>query len=316
MARPELPDLASIRAAQERIRPHVTRTSLLRSSVLSELTGGDVQMKLEVEQPTGSFKVRGACNAILTAQRAGSVTGVTTASTGNHARAVAYMGHRFGLPVTAFLASSVPAYRVQALEELGAAVDTSCADQSAALDAARRLAAEHGYVFVPPFDHPDVISGQGTIGVELCADLRDLDAVIVPVSGGGLISGIGLAVKAIRPEALVIGVCSDRADAMLRSLRVGHPVPVPEVETVATSLLGDLGPDNHYTFRIAQQVIDEIVTVSEDDIRQAMEVLSTGDGLTVEGAAAASVAYLRATADRWRGKRVAALITGNAVAPS
>lgn len=310
----ELPGLDTIRAAHERILPHVQHTSTPRSAHLSELTGGEIHLKLEIEQPTGSFKVRGACNAILAAGEQGRLPGVTTASTGNHARAVAYMGRRFGVPVTAYLAESVPGYRVRALEELGATVDTSSPDQGAAIEAAAGLASEHGYAFVPPFDHPDVISGQGTIGIELCTDLPALDAVVVPVSGGGLIGGIGLAVKAIRPETLVIGVCSDRADAMLRSLDAGHPVPVPEVDTVATSLLGDLGADNHYTFRIAQRVVDEIVVVDEAQIVDSMELLRSEEGLTVEGAAAASTAYLRATADRWRGKFVAALVTGNSVA--
>lgn len=309
------PDISDIHAAAQRIGPHVRHTTTPRSTHLSELTDGDVHLKLEIEQPTGSFKVRGACNAILAATERGAPSGVTTASTGNHARAVAHMGRRFGLPVSAFLATSVPAYRAHALEELGATVDRTNADQGAAIDAARRLATERGYAFVPPFDHPDVISGQGTIGVELCADIADLDAVVVPVSGGGLISGIGLAIKAIRPQTLVVGVCAERADAMFRSLEAGHPVPVPEVETIATSLLGDLGADNRYTFRISSRVVDEISSVSEEQMQDALDVLAAEDGLIVEGAAAASVAYLRATASRWRGKRVAALVTGDAVDP-
>ncbi|HWC21892.1 MAG TPA: threonine/serine dehydratase [Flexivirga sp.] len=315
MADAPLPGIDEIRAAAVRIGPHIRHTSTPRSDHLSAMTGGEVHLKLEIEQPTGSFKVRGACNAILSATERGHLPGVTTASTGNHARAVAYMGGRFGLPVSAFLAESVPAYRARALEELGATVDRNSRDQGEAIAAAREQATERGYAFVPPFDHPDVISGQGTIGLELCADLADLDAVVVPVSGGGLISGIGLAIKAIRPETLVIGVCAERADAMLRSLDAGHPVPVPEVDTLATSLLGDLGADNRYTFRAAGRVVDEISSVSEQQLQDALDVLATQDGLVVEGAAAAAVAYLRATAARWRGKRVAALVTGNTVDP-
>lgn len=315
MSLPPLPDVDSIRAAQARIEPHVRHTSTTRSSHLSELTGGDIRFKLEIEQPTGSFKVRGACNAILTATENAEIAGVTTASTGNHARAVAYMGSRFGLPVTAFLATSVPAYRAQALRELDATVDHDSADQTEAIRAATRLADAEGFAFVPPFDDPAVISGQGTIGLELYDDLPDLDAVIVPVSGGGLIGGIGLALNGIAPHVRVVGVCAERADAMYRSLDAGHPVPVPEVDTIATSLLGDLGPDNEFTFRAAQQVIDEIVTVSEDQLTDALEVLSRYDGLTVEGAAAAPAAHLLATAERWRDQRVALIVTGNAVAP-
>ncbi|MFC6707253.1 pyridoxal-phosphate dependent enzyme [Flexivirga alba] len=309
-----LPGIDDIRAAAERIRPHVRHTTTPRSAHLSVVTGGEVHLKLEIEQPTGSFKVRGACNAILAARERGDLPGITTASTGNHARAVAYMGRQFDVPVTAFVAASLPAYRVRALEELGATVDVSSQDQSEAIEDARRLATDRGFAFVPPFDHPDVISGQGTIGLELCEDLADLDAVVVPVSGGGLISGIGLAIKAIRPEALVIGVCAERAGAMLRSLDAGHPVPVPEVETIATSLLGDLGADNRYTFRVASRVVDEISSVSEQQLQDALDALAAEDGLVVEGAAAAAAAFLRATASRWRGKRVALIITGDSIA--
>lgn len=311
-----LPGIDSIRAAQARIAPHVRHTPAVVSRWLSELTGATVYLKLEIEQPTGSFKVRGACNAIQTAAEAGDLAGVTTASTGNHAKAVTHLGRRFGLPVTAFLAQTVPAYRARALAELGATVDHTSHDQTAAIAAATALAQEHGYLFVPPFDHPDVISGQGTIGLELHDDLPPLDAVVVPVSGGGLIGGIGLAVKAVAPHTPVIGVCAERADSMYRSLRAGHPVSIDEVDTVATSLLGDLGPDNRFTFRIAQRVIDEIDTVGEDQLRAALRDLAEHDGLEVEGAAAAGPAFLAADPGRWRGQRIALIITGNSVGPA
>lgn len=310
-----LPGLDTIRAAQARIAGHVEHTSARVSRRLSELMEATVYLKLETEQPTGSFKVRGACNAIRAAAERGSVAGVTTASTGNHAKAVAHMGQRFGLPVTAFLAGSVPEYRARALEQLGAQVDHTSHDQSAAISAAQQLADERNFLFVPPFDHPDVISGQGTIGLELTEDLPPLDAVVVPVSGGGLIGGIGLAVKAVTHGTQVVGVCAERADTMYRSLRAGHPVSIDEVDTVATSLLGDLGPHNRYTFRIAQRVIDEIDTVSEDQLHTALDALQRHDDLVVEGAAAAGVAFLQSDPDRWRGNRIAVVITGNSVAP-
>lgn len=314
-----LPDIASIRVAEARIGPHVRHTSAPANRWLSALTGATVYLKLEIEQPTGSFKVRGACNAIRSAAERGTMRGVTTASTGNHARAVAHLGRRFGLPVTAFLARSVPDHRARALEQLGAVVDHTSADQTAAIRAAQQLADERGHLFVPPFDHPDVIAGQGTIGLELCDDLPALDAVIVPVSGGGLIGGIGLAIKGIRHSTQVIGVCAERADAMYRSLRAGHPISIDEVDTVATSLLGDLGPHNRYTFRAAQQVIDEIDTVSESQLRSALDTLRRHADLEVEGAAAAGVAFLLSEVetdpDRWRGTRIAVVITGNAIGP-
>ncbi|TWP36845.1 threonine ammonia-lyase [Leekyejoonella antrihumi] len=308
-----MPDLDSIRAAQVRIKDYVQRTRAIRSAALSSRSGADVHLKLEIEQPTGSFKVRGACNAMRAMFEAGRVEGVTTASTGNHARAVTYLGDRFGLPVRAFLADSVAGSRVQALEELGATVDRSSSDQTAAIIAAVEYAEAHGYGFIPPFDHPDVISGQGTIGLELCDDLQSLDAVIVQVSGGGLIDGIALAVKAMSPSTRIIGVCADAAPAMKESLAAGHPVGVPELPTIAASLMGDLGPDNQYTFPIAQQVIDEMVAVSDECIRQATDTIADDEGLVVEPAAAAGAAYLRASGDRFAGARVALILTGNTV---
>lgn len=307
------PDLAAIRSAQERIAGHVVRTPLVRSHALSAATGADVWLKHEIDQPTGSFKVRGACNAIRAAADRGAVAGVTTASTGNHARAVAYMGRRFSLPVRAYMSDTVSASRVRALHDLGAEVDTSCPDQTAAIVAAQEDAAAHGYAFIPPFDHPDVIAGQGTIGIELCDDVPDLDAAIVQVSGGGLIGGIGTAVKGLRPAARVIGVCAADAPAMAVSLAAGHPVGVPELPTVAASLMGDLGPDNRYTFRVAQRVVDEMGTVDDDAIAAAATLIRDREGLVVEPAAAAGVAWLLAAGERFRGRRVALVLTGNAV---
>ncbi len=307
-----LPDLRSIMAARRRIEPHVVRSRVVRSEALSEIADADVFLKLETEQPTGSFKVRGACNAMLAMLEDGPVAGVTTASTGNHARAVAYMGRRFQLGTRAFVSRTVSHERVQALQDMGAEVDRSSADQTAAIRAAQEFAVAHGYGFIPPFDDPDVISGQGTIGLELCEDLDQFDAVVVPVSGGGLVSGIGLAVKALRPATKITGVCAELAPAMQKSLSAGRPVAVPEVQTVAESLLGDLGTDNRLTFQIAQTVIDEIVAVPDADIVTAMTGLREDDGVAVEAAAAASAAYLRRHRSQWRGARVALLVTGNA----
>jgi threonine dehydratase len=307
-----LPDVNSIRMAQRRTRDHIVRSRLVPSQRLSSQTGADVLLKLETDQPTGSFKVRGASNAILAMLEHRALPGVTTASTGNHARAVTYVGRRLGIAVRAFVSRYVSDDRVRALVDAGAKVDTSSVSQSAAIAAAANFAAEHGYGFVAPFDHPDVISGQGTIGLELCEDLDRLDAVIIPVSGGGLVSGVGLALKALRPAVRVIGVGAELAPAMHESLSVGRPVATPEVATVAESLMGDLGPDNRFTFQIARRVIDEIHSVPESAITAAMAGLRDEDGVVVEGAGAVAAAYLASERSRWRGSRVALLVTGNA----
>ncbi len=301
-----------MRSAADRIRRQVRQTSLRHSAALSNRSGADVLLKLETEQPTGSFKVRGACNAIRVLLEAEPPEGVVTASTGNHARAVTYFGNKFGLPVRAFMASNVPPERLSALQEMGADTDTTSPDQTEAIVAATRFAEEHRYAFIPPFDHRDVISGQGTVGLELCAEAA-LDAVIVPVSGGGLIGGVGLAVRALRPGARIVGVCAERAPAMKRSLEAGHPVAVPEVTTVATSLMGDLGAQNRYTFRLAQRVVDEIGTVTDEQITAATDILRDEEGLDVEPSAAVGLAFLRQHAERLRGQRVAVIVTGSFV---
>ncbi|MGV9802691.1 threonine ammonia-lyase [Mycobacterium sp. NPDC003449] len=310
-----MPNLDSILQARSRIAPYVTRTPLRHAAVISESTGVDTYLKLETFQPTGSFKIRGASNSVCALVENGGRTGIATASTGNHARAVAHMGNRTGLPVKVFVSTTVPADRVAALDRLGATVDRTSADQTEAIRAAQRFAKSNDFGFIPPFDHPDVISGQGTTAVELCEDLDDLDAVVVPVSGGGLIAGIGLAIKALRPATTVIGVCAENAPAMALSLRAGHPVSPPEIATVATSLMGDLGPDNTYTFPLAQKCVDDIATVSESDITDAQARLRRDAGIEAEGAAAASLAYLHTHRDRWQGRKVALLVTGSADAP-
>jgi len=239
------------------------------------------------------------------------VDGVTTASTGNHARAVAYMGRRLGLDVHAYVSGNVSDRRVAMLEEMGAHVDRSSAHQSAAISAAEQYATEHRYGFIPPFDHPDVISGQGTAGLEIMQDADDLDAVVVPVSGGGLVCGIGLAVKGLHPSTTVVGVCADRSPAMYESLAVGHPVAIPEIETVAESLMGDLGADNRYTFRLASAVVDRIVTVTDEEILAAMRLLHVDEGLELEPSAAAAAAFVLRPGAFPRGARLATVVTGN-----
>ncbi|MDV3129034.1 threonine/serine dehydratase [Mycobacterium sp. 21AC1] len=305
-----MPDLQSILKARSRIEGYIRRTPLQRAEVISETTGVDTYLKLETLQPTGSFKIRGASNSVCTLVENGQHNGIATASTGNHARAVAHMGNRMGLPVKVFVAASVPADRVAALHQLGATVDNSFADQSEAICAARNHAEANNFGFIPPFDHPDVISGQGTAALELWEDLDDIDAVVVPVSGGGLITGVGVAMKELRLATTVIGVCAENAPAMALSLRAGHPVSPPEIDTVATSLMGDLGPDNAYTFPLAQKCVDEIATVSESDITSAQRRLRQDAGIAAEAAAAAALAYLCTHRDRWQGRKVALLVTG------
>jgi threonine dehydratase len=303
-----LPTADDVEAALARVSTVADPVTVRPSPVLSGRLGVTVDLVCEYRQPSGSFKIRGAANAVLAAAERGA-TGVTTASTGNHARAVATVAARAGLRVRAFVASSVSASRVRALEQAGAEVDGSAADQTAAIGAAASAAAHDGEVFVPPFDHRDVVAGQGTLGLELAA--HPYDAVLVPVSGGGLAAGVGLALRAVSPHSRVIGVSAERAPAMARSLAAGHPVTVPEIDTVATSLMGDLGPDNAVTFAVCREVLERVELVGEESLVAATAELH-GLGHAVEPAAAAGLALLTGGAGELAGQRVALLLTGRA----
>jgi threonine dehydratase len=307
--------LADILAARDRIAGIVVRTPVVPGHTFAG-SARTTLLKLENRQPAGSFKIRGAANAIRHYLERGAPAGVVTASTGNHARAVGYVGRRHHLDVRAFVSRDVPPARVGLLRREGVTVDTTGRDQAEALNRARQYAAEHGYVFIPPFDDPAVISGQGTVGLELLEDAPGLDLVAVPVSGGGLAAGVGVAVKALHPATRVVGVCGERTPAMRASLDAGHPVTVPEEDTVADSLRGDLGPDNRYTFGLVREHLDEVVIVSEQAIIDTMRLLEQHDQLRVEGAAAAAAAYLRQLPPGPAGTVVAAVITGGDPGPA
>jgi threonine dehydratase len=303
-----LPTAADVQAAVARVTTVADPVTVRPSHVLSDRLGVRVDLVCEYRQPGGSFKIRGAANAVLAAAERGA-TGVTTASTGNHARAVAAVAARAGLRVRAFVASSVPASRVRALEEAGAQVDVGAADQTAAIAAAASAAARDGEAFVPPFDHPEVVAGQGTLGLEIAA--CPYGAVLVPVSGGGLAAGVGLALRAVSPRTRLVGVSAERAPAMARSLAAGRPVAVPEIDTVATSLMGDLGPDNAVTFAVCREVLERVELVGEESLVAATAQLHAL-GHPVEPAAAAGLALLAARPEAFAGMRVALLLTGRA----
>jgi threonine dehydratase len=312
-----LPTAADVQAAVARVTTVADPVTVRPSHVLSDRLGVRVDLVCEYRQPGGSFKIRGAANAVLAAAERGA-TGVTTASTGNHARAVATVAARAGLRVRAFVASSVSASRVRALEEAGAHVDASAADQTAAIAAAASAAARDGEAFVPPFDHPEVVAGQGTLGLELGSAVPRssaidpaYDAVLVPVSGGGLAAGVGLALRAVSPRTRLVGVSAERAPAMARSLAAGRPVAVPEIDTVATSLMGDLGPDNAVTFAVCREVLERVELVGEESLVAATAQLHAL-GHPVEPAAAAGLALLAARPEAFAGMRVALLLTGRA----
>lgn len=302
--------LAHIRAAAARIHGRVLRAPVRRSEWLSGVSGADVHLKLEVVQPTSSYKVRGAFNAALRVRErggAGKVPKLVTASAGNHGRALAYAARVLGLPLTVFIAADAPRAKVDAIRAAGAEL-RECSNYDEAERQAKAHAAGGGGLFISPYSHPDVIAGAGTIGLELVEDLPSIDTVIVPVGGGGLISGVGIAVKALSPSARVIGVEVSASCPFTKSLAAGHLVTIEVGPSLADGLTGNLDPDT-ITLDIVRDVVDEIVVVDETVLRRALAGAVTKEHVLIEGAAAAGPAAILAGQIDLKGT-VAVILTG------
>ncbi len=305
--------LANIYRARRTIAPLISRTPVVPSPALSRMTGKDVFLKLETVHPTGAFKLRGATNRILSLTQAERRCGVVTVSTGNHGRAVAYAARYAGIRAVVCMSALVPENKVSAIRELGAEIRIVGQSQDEAEIAAKRLVTEEGMVLVHPFDHPQIIAGQGTIGLELLEDLPEVRCVITGLSGGGLLAGIALALKTAAPQVRIIGVSMERGPAMYASLKAGRPVQVKEAPSLADSLGGGIGPDNRYTFALVQRYIDDIVLVSEAQIAEAMVHLYRSERLIAEGGAAVGVAALLHGLVPELSGPIAVIVTGNSV---
>jgi len=286
------PSLTDIRAARLAIAGLALRTPLVAAPALSALAGQEVLLKLETLQPIGAFKVRGAANAVARLTDEQRRRGIGCCSTGNHGRAIAYAAARAGVRATVCLSALVPDTKVRAIELLGAEVRRVGNSQDDAQTEIDRLARSDGLTDIPPFDHPHVIAGQGTIALELLEDRPDLAAIVVPLSGGGLISGIALAAKALKPEIRIIGVSMENGAAMHESLAAGRPVDVKEVPSLADSLGGGIGLRNRWTFPICRALVDQTILVSEQEIYRAMQALFGDQKLVTEGAASVGPAAL------------------------
>jgi threonine dehydratase len=295
--------------ARRRIGPHVLRTPLREAGALAARGGVPVRLKCEHQQTTGSFKLRGATNALLALEPARRAAGVVAASTGNHGRALAHAARRLGVPAVICMSRLVPANKVEAIEALGAEARITGMSQDDAQREAARLVAERGMAMVPPFDDAAVIAGQGTLGLELMEDAPDTAMVLVPLSGGGLIAGVALAVKTLNPAARVVGVSMERGAAMAASLGAGRPVEVEEQPTLADSLGGGIGLDNALTFAMVRALVDEVVLVSEAEIADAVRAAYFDLGEVIEGAAAVGLAALAAGKVRPAGP-TAVVLTG------
>lgn len=304
--------LDRIMDAHRGIRPEVPVSTLERSRPLSDELGCDVWLKTDHLMPTGSFKVRGSANKIRVLGDAAKRTGVITASTGNHGQGVARAGKLAGVAVTVYVGQTTTRAKMAAIEALGADLVVVPGGPLDAEQEARKQAAQRGKPYVAPYNDVDTVAGQGTLGVELAEQAPDLDAVFVCVGGGGLIGGVGTALKTLSPHTRVVGVWPAASTCLLDSLKAGHIIETPESPTLSDGSAGAVEPGS-VTFPICQEVIDETVTVSEDEIAHAMRKIAEGERWMIEGAAGVAVAGLVKTAERYRGKKVAVVLCGRNV---
>ena len=302
-------DLDQIRAARERIRADIYHSPCPYSLSLSRLCDAQVYCKLDHLQMTGSFKERGARNRLLGLTEAQRRGGVVAASAGNHALGLAYHGQLLGVPVTVVMPSFAPLVKVTNCRSFGATVIQHGESFADAVAEATQLAEATGRPFISAFDHPDTINGQGTMGLEILEDVPDVEAIVVPVGGGGLIAGIGTVVKSLRPEVAVLGVEPTNAASLTAALAAGRPVKAPTRPTLADGLaVAEVG---QRCFEIIRRVVDGVVLVDEPQIAQAVVRLLEMEKTVVEGAAATPLAALTGPLrDQLAGRRVVLCLCG------
>jgi len=303
--------LADIEAARLRIADTIRPTPVDASPSLEKLTGVPVWLKCEHHQHTGSFKLRGATNAVARLDPDARARGVVAASTGNHGRALAFAARAAGVRAVICMSRLVPRNKVEAIEALGAEARIIGASQDDAQVEVDRLVAEEGLAMAPPFDDPNIVAGQGTLGLEMLEAAPDLACALVPLSGGGLIAGVAAALKALRPEVKVIGISMARGAAMAASLDAGRPVQVDELPTLADSLGGGVGLDNRVTFGMVRDLVDEVVLLSEPEIAAGVRHCYREERQVVEGAGGVGAAALLAGKVRPRGPTMALLSGAN-----
>jgi threonine dehydratase len=309
MASTQMISLDDVLAARDRIRSSVYYSPCTRSEMLSRITGIEVFLKLENLQMTGSFKERGALNRIATLTPAQAAKGVVAASAGNHAQGVAYHATQRGIRSVIVMPLTTPLVKVTATRGFGAEVVLHGANYDEACEEATRLCKEQGMTFIHPFDDALVMAGQGTIGLELLEQVKDLEAVIVPIGGGGLIGGIACAVKESNPKVRVIGVQTSRLPSMKQAISEHHPVTLDPSTTIADGIAVRRAGD--VTFPVVEKYVDEIVTVDEDEIASAILTLLEREKTLAEGAGATALAaVLQQRTGLPKGTRAAVLVCG------
>ena len=304
-------DLAQkIVEAAVRIAPHIRETYLEHSAFYSGITGANVFLKLENLQFTGSFKLRGALNKILSLDKAQLDNGVITASTGNHGAAVAFASSIVGTKAVVFVSTKASKSKVDAIRRHGAEVREFGDDPIEAENFARDYASENSIPYISPYNDIDVVAGQGTVGVEISEQLGNIDVVFVAVGGGGLISGIGAFLKSFDPKIRIVGCSPENSKVMIQSLEMGElRGDLPSLPTLSDGTAGGI-EDGSITFDLCRDIIDETVTVTEDEIISAMCDFADVHHMQIEGAAAVATASFMKTAEKYRGKNVVLVICG------
>ncbi|MDD5923045.1 MAG: threonine/serine dehydratase [Eubacteriales bacterium] len=299
--------LSDIQAASKRIRPYVRRTHLLYEPVLSKDTGTELYIKPEMLQLTGAFKVRGAFNKILQLSEEERERGIITSSSGNHAQACAYVGEQLGVKAVVVIPEDAPEVKIRNAKAMGAEVILWDRSYDARWEKVLEESREHGYTMVHGYEDFDIMAGQGTMGLEILEDLPDTDQVLVPIGGGGLISGIATAIKESRPDVKVIGVQTESSDAYYESRKAGHPVSVESRPTLADGITCGTPGENPYP--IIEKYVDDIVTVREDSIEEAIRRIADRAKVLAEPASSVGVAALLEGKVKGEGRKTVSLLT-------
>ena len=301
-----------VRGAAERLSGVVRRTELRRAARISARVDTDVWLKLENEQITGSFKIRGAYNAVASLAPEDRSRGIVTASAGNHGRGVALAAQRFAIPATIFVPRSAPRVKINGMRECNASIDADSAHYDEAHARAIAFATERGMTYLDPSVGAPLVAGHGTVALEILDQLPDVRSVIVPVGGAGLLGGMGAFLRAVKPDVRIIGAQSVNTSAMARSLEAGRVVDTPVLPTLADGLAGAI--DAH-ALDVGRHVLDEMVTVAEGDISSAIAVLTREEHVTAEGSGAVGVAALLTRAIASASGPVVAVISGGNIDP-
>ncbi len=301
--------LSDIRQAQKALKPHITCTPLVHSVYLSRLACANVYLKLENQQITSSFKVRGAFYKLLNLTQKEERMGIITASAGNHGQAVAYAAQKLGLPAKIVVPTNTPHVKVDGIRKWGAdlVLFGDCYDEAEAK--AKEIARKDGCAYISPYDDPLIIAGHGTVGLEIVEALSNVSVIVVPVGGGGLISGISIAAKGLKPSVEIVGVQSEASPVMYESLKAGKIVEAQKAKTIAEGLSGGI-EKGALTFEIAKKHVDKMLLVKEATIRKAVHLLCLREKLLVEGSGAAAIAPMLEDKALFTGKTVVCVLTG------